>query len=464
MSHPARDLMWVCPSCARRVPRNVETCRCGSLQTDARPIGRHAADAPESRGAGWAMLLLVLGIGLGAALAVIPDLRAALPGTSAPSPSPVVEHPAKPAMQEPPAAAGPAEIGSNNTLAQDTTPAVIWRTAPADMRHAPASPASLEDVISEVVPAVVSIQAGSSAGTGFYVRPNLVITNVHVIEGHSSVQLRGGGKDRTARVVSRSPGADLAILEVYDHDPQQPTLKLGTATGLRVGQEVIAVGSALGVLSNTVTRGIVSAVRRAGDISLIQTDAAINPGNSGGPLVDRAGFVIGVNSMGVAKSVAESLSFAVAIDHVRPLLNGGPSHTAATPLTGLDAMLRGNAGPSEGDRLREQGKTEYDKVLQWAAQGAHQIDAYWTQNARTCVTSSSHAGDRAWFAVYDSRGVRVNLQVSGCEDWLEQVTRNAERIRDEIRKATETARRNGVYPGVMRDLQRRYKLEWDWDR
>ena len=67
----------------------------------------------------------------------------------------------------------------------------------------------------------------------------------------------------------------------------------------------MAIGSALGVLQNTVTRGIVSGVRQAGSVTLIQTDAAINPGNSGGPLVDRAGNVIGINTMGVAASAGD---------------------------------------------------------------------------------------------------------------------------------------------------------------
>ena len=91
----------------------------------------------------------------------------------------------------------------------------------------------------------------------------------------------------------------------------------------RVGQEVIAIGSALGVLSNTVTRGIVSAVRQVGAVTLVQTDAAINPGNSGGPLLDRQGMVIGVNSMTVGQAGGEGVAFAVAIDHVTQLLDSG---------------------------------------------------------------------------------------------------------------------------------------------
>ena len=76
------------------------------------------------------------------------------------------------------------------------------------------------------------------------------------------------------------------------------------------------------MLSNTVTRGIVSAIRDVGTVTLIQTDAAINPGNSGGPLVDRNGVVIGINSLAVAAREGQGIGFAVAIDHATPLLNG----------------------------------------------------------------------------------------------------------------------------------------------
>ncbi len=129
-----------------------------------------------------------------------------------------------------------------------------------------------------------------SRGTGFFVAPDRVLTNAHVVEGQSSVQLQVGAATYTARVAA----------DVAGHRPGHPRgrqrrirrsrcCRLGTATTARVGQEVIAIGSALGVLSNTVTRGIVSAVRQVGAVTLIQTDAAINPGNSGGPLVDRDG-------------------------------------------------------------------------------------------------------------------------------------------------------------------------------
>ena len=99
-------------------------------------------------------------------------------------------------------------------------------------------------------------------------------------------------------------------------------LALGTVNDVRPGQEVIAIGLALGVFQNSVTRGIISAVRRADRTVMLQTDAAINPGNSGGPLMDRQGLVVGINTMKIGGS-AESLGFAVAVDHARALLSGG---------------------------------------------------------------------------------------------------------------------------------------------
>src|SRR5581483_7903107 len=102
----------------------------------------------------------------------------------------------------------------------------------------------------------------------------------------------------------------------------QRVLPLGTVNTVRPGQEVLAIGLALGVFQNTVTRGIVSAIRRAGPAVVLQTDAAINPGNSGGPLLNRNGEVIGINALKITGS-AESLGFAIAIDHAKSLLGGG---------------------------------------------------------------------------------------------------------------------------------------------
>jgi S1-C subfamily serine protease len=336
---------------------------------------------------------------------------------------------------------------------------VVTPTAPTTTTTTP----SLEDVISGVLPAVASITAGQSRGTGFFVRSDQVLTNAHVVQGQTSVTMQVGNTTYNARVATVSAGSDLALLQVYNPNPNQPVLKMGSVANARVGQEVIAVGSALGVLSNTVTRGIVSAVRQVGNITLLQTDAAINPGNSGGPLVDRSGQVIGVNSLAVAAQAGQGLAFAVAIDHAADLLNGRVTGAAAQ--TPLSALTKAMGGPSEGDLARVQGEQSYAQVMEWAARNSQQLDVYWEKYASSCVSSSSRSGDRAWFAVFEPNGVRINpLSSFNCQSWLDTLAQNAAPIRVEVEKAGEAARHSGVYPGVLRDLRRRHRMNWSgWD-
>src|SRR3954469_6177081 len=151
---------------------------------------------------------------------------------------------------------------------------------------------SLEDVISVVMPAVVTVQTGSSKGSGFFVTPDTVLTNVHVIGTNATVTItRANGMTTTARVQSTEPAFDVAVLKVAGVLSNQTVIPLGTASNVRLGEEVIAIGTPLGFLQNTVSRGIVSGMREVRGATLVQTDAAINPGNSGGPLIDRRGRV-----------------------------------------------------------------------------------------------------------------------------------------------------------------------------
>lgn len=324
-----------------------------------------------------------------------------------------------------------------------------------------ATPTTLEDMVSRVVPAVVSIDAGGSRGTGFFIRSDYVLTNAHVVGSQTSVQLVSGATKRSGRVLRTAPGSDLALVQVSNPDPRQATLTLGTAAALRAGQEVVAIGSALGVLSNTVTRGIVSAVRQAGTVTLIQTDAAINPGNSGGPLVDRTGRVVGINSMRTGG--AEALGFAVAADHAFPLLSGQAPAAAPTPLASLNRMMDGR---SEGDQARARGERSYQQVVEWAARSSDQLDSYWDRYAPSCLERVSATGDRRWFMVFDAKDLRVTGHSAyDCDGWLQEVRKNAGEIRAHMDRGAETARQSGVYPGLMRDMRRRYRLDWSgWDR
>ena len=452
---------WTCPSCARKVPSRVTECRCGFQQADAPPPlpDEALAPPPAAHARSWALPLLVVVILGAGGLAMVPMWSAtpnepAAPAEVAEAPSrqplpkiDIPEYPEEPVIASVPA---PPVATERNIAAQ---PEVTLAAPP---------PAALEDLVGRVLPAVVTVDSSAGRGTGFYIRPDRVLTNHHVVEGQTSVQLISGNVKRTAVVMNVSAGTDLAILQVYNADPKQTTLPLGTMNRVRVGEEVIAIGSPLGVLANSVTRGIVSAVRRTGDTVLIQTDAAINPGNSGGPLLNRSGQVIGINTMSFTR--AQSLSFAVAVDHAMPLITGQrTSVVAAAPHEQMTTAMR---GPSDGDVQRKQGEQRYESMLKWATREADQLDGYWNRYSKSCISSARRSGDRAWFAVYETNGVTVvGISEYDCQNFLARVNSYADQIKETMTKEGDTARQAGVYPGVLRDLRRRYRLDWSgWDR
>lgn len=156
-------------------------------------------------------------------------------------------------------------------------------------------------------------------GTGIVIDPRgYVITNQHVVEDVSLIRIRlNDGTSHTARVIARDTESDLALLKV-DVTKPLPTMPLGTATDLMVGETVIAIGNAYGY-EYTVTVGVVSALKR--DVALnkevsykglIQTDASINPGNSGGPLLNINGELVGVNV--AIRAGAQGISFAIPVE------------------------------------------------------------------------------------------------------------------------------------------------------
>jgi putative serine protease PepD len=150
---------------------------------------------------------------------------------------------------------------------------------------------------------VADTPQGQATGSGFVVsKDGLIVTNDHVVDGASQVQVKIGTSDKAqaAQVVGADPSRDLALLKVDGHD--LPTLSLADSSSVSVGDPTYAIGNPFG-LDHTLTTGIVSALQRSlqapdgATISgAIQTDAALNPGNSGGALINADGQVIGVNS------------------------------------------------------------------------------------------------------------------------------------------------------------------------
>jgi S1-C subfamily serine protease len=169
-------------------------------------------------------------------------------------------------------------------------------------------------------------------GTGFVVdgEQGLIVTNKHVVSDSSGKYriITKDNKEFEVQKIYRDPANDLAILKI---DAKLPALELGNSDNIKVGQFVVAIGTALGEFRHTVTTGVVSGLGRgiqAGDVfggsieqldNVIQTDAAINPGNSGGPLINSVGQVIGIN-VAVAQG-SQNIGFALPINVVKASLD-----------------------------------------------------------------------------------------------------------------------------------------------
>ena len=165
-------------------------------------------------------------------------------------------------------------------------------------------------------------------GTGFIVSEDgMVLTNKHVASDTEAEYtiVMSNGKEYSAKILSKDPVQDLAVLKIDSTDKFKP-LKLGNSDDIQIGQSVIAIGNALGEFQNTVSVGVISGLGRTvvasgGTIGtetledIIQTDAAINQGNSGGPLLNLKGEVIGINT--AVATTGQSIGFAISIDKAK---------------------------------------------------------------------------------------------------------------------------------------------------
>jgi putative serine protease PepD len=214
-------------------------------------------------------------------------------------------------------------------------------------------PADIQNILVRVLPSVVSVTATSTQSNPFFgpgagatvtdegtgialTSDGQIITNDHVVSGASSitVTLNGSTKAIPATVVGADAAHDLALLKVSGVS-NLPVLGFGDSSKIVAGDDVIAVGYALGLTGGpTVTAGIISATGRQVSTQtsegtsetlngMLQTDAAISSGNSGGPLVNASGQVIGINTMVAASSrqtSANGIGFAIAANTVTSLL------------------------------------------------------------------------------------------------------------------------------------------------
>lgn len=185
---------------------------------------------------------------------------------------------------------------------------------------------TIEKCVEAVAEAVVKVSTPAGTGSGFFLNEEgYLITNYHVIERETRIEVTVFHKQKNGfekkkfkqvRIIAINPFVDLALLKVEDLEETRVKFAyLGDIDGIRVGEQVFAIGTPLG-LERTVTDGVISTRNRAFEgLVYIQTNADINPGNSGGPLFNLAGEVIGVTNMGYI--FYGGLGFAIPINYVK---------------------------------------------------------------------------------------------------------------------------------------------------
>ncbi len=248
---------------------------------------------------------------------------------------------------------GPVSLGTTVDAQDDTPPPLSAEAATVELVQN-VTPAVVTVVnLQEVVGPSGAISAPQpvGSGTGFVIdRSGHVVTNSHVVEGGLEFEVVfAGGDTLPAMLLGADPTSDLAVVQIQVDGVVPATVPLGDSDALQVGQSVVAIGSALGEFTTTVTAGIVSALNRdfpTGSpcsglyTNLIQHDASINPGNSGGPLFNLAGEVVGVNTLGIPVSATgqpvQGLFFAIPANTVRDLVGELIQHGAVTyPYAGI---------------------------------------------------------------------------------------------------------------------------------
>ena len=256
----------------------------------------------------------------------------------------------------------------------------------------------VSEIVSEALPSIVSITTKSvqevqnyfgmygmygyapqqqeqeveGSGSGIIVGKNddelLIATNYHVVEGADTLSVAfTDGNAVEASVKGFDEERDLAVVSVSLDDVKDDTMdaisiaKIGSSDDLKVGEQVVAIGNALGY-GQSVTTGIVSAKNRRMDsdnntvtdgsddssdgVNLIQTDAAINPGNSGGALLNMEGEVVGINSAKLASTEVEGMGYAIAISDVTDILQNLMNETSRDKLDDSEHGVLGIEGSS----------------------------------------------------------------------------------------------------------------------
>jgi S1-C subfamily serine protease len=218
-------------------------------------------------------------------------------------------------------------------------------------------PSIAREALKSVVTVETTDEMGNplGLGSGFVVTSDgKVVTNYHVIQGATSAEIRfhDGASYLIEGMVASNPDRDLVVLKIKTSSNEFRFLSLGDSDRVEVGEQVVAVGSPLG-LEATVSPGFVSGIRDVDGHKLLQTTAPISPGNSGGALINLAGEVVGVPTLSLtsvrqATTVSQNLNFAVPSNYVRELLSVAANRVTALRTAGVHSVAkRSDRSPKE---------------------------------------------------------------------------------------------------------------------
>ena len=271
---------------------------------------------------------------------------------------------------------GNSDASSSSSSSESTQKAELTTTTESS---GASGDTSVVNVAQNVMPSIVSVynnytqqstdffgqsytQQGESTGSGIIISKTddelLIVTNNHVVEGEDSLSVQFIDETTAdAQIKGTDAGNDLAVIAVKLSDLSDDTKNkikvatLGDSDSLQVGQQVVAIGNALGY-GQSVTTGVVSALNReittedGATNTFIQTDAAINPGNSGGALVDMNGNVIGINSNKIGGETVEGMGYAIPITRATPIIKNLMNQTTKSKVSDENKGYLGISGVS----------------------------------------------------------------------------------------------------------------------
>jgi serine protease Do len=292
------------------------------------------------------------------------------------------------------------------------------------------SPAEIAEA---ALPAVVLIRTPAGFGSGFVVRSDgWVVTNLHVIAGADEAVVTFADQRSlpVREVVNASARHDLALLHVDAKG--LPVLKLGKSEDVRAGDAVVAIGHPLG-LEDTVSNGLVSAIRRKEDLTALQISAPIAPGSSGGPLFNDHGEVIGV-AMGILRG-GQNINIGVPVEYVHQLMRE-PSPVALAAFAAASAPAEAEAEP---ERKRDIPRHE---LSIWAGcdEGALKLVGHGISEAVEVGAPLYNQGNpAACYHVYSGAAAdlerRLPKQCRGPRLALERGRNKAEKLQDPVDQA-----------------------------